>query len=230
MFGSHDTEGRGCGPHSEGQARRRRACGPGGDCGPARSRSGGRGEGGGGGQGEGQGKGRGRGHGHSPGFGPGFGGHGHGRGPWARAKRGDVRAATLLALADEPMHGYQIMQRLEEKSGGAWRPSPGSVYPTLQLLEDQGLIKGEEAEGKRVFSLTEAGVAEAAAVKERLGDSPFGEGGEQNPRSALYQALIALHGATKQVGMTGSAGDVEKALAIVRDARKRLYELLAEAE
>ena len=235
MFESHETEGRGCGPHGEGQGRRRRACGPGGECGPARFRSGGPGEGGGQGRGKGEGKGRGRGHGHGPGFGPGFGGPGfggpgHGRGPWARAKRGDVRAAILLALSDEPMHGYQIMQQLEQRSGGAWRPSPGSVYPTLQLLEDQGLIKGEEAEGKRVFSLTEAGVAEAAVVKERLGDSPFGEGGEQNPRAALYHAVIALHGATRQVGMTGSADDVQKALAIVKDARKRLYELLAEAE
>jgi len=235
MFESHETEGRGCGPHGESQGRHRRACGPGGECGPARFRSGGSGEGGGQGRGKGEGKGRGRGHGHGPGFGPGFGGHGfggpgHGRGPWARAKRGDVRAAILLALSDEPMHGYQIMQQLEQRSGGAWRPSPGSVYPTLQLLEDQGLIKGEEAEGKRVFSLTESGAAEAAAVKERLGDSPFGEGGEQNPRAALYHAVIALHGATRQVGMTGSADDVQKALAIVKDARKRLYELLAEAE
>jgi len=173
------------------------------------------------------GEGRGRG-----GPGPrGHGGHGpHGHGPWSRARRGNVRAAILSVLAEEPMHGYQIMQQLEQRSGGAWRPSPGSVYPTLQLLEDQGLIKGEEAEGKRVFSLTEAGVAEAAVVKERLGDSPFGEGGEQNPRAALFQAVIALHGATKQVGMTGSADDVQKALAIVKDARKRLYELLAEAE
>lgn len=238
MFGSHDTDGRGCGPHTEGQGRRRRACGPGGESGQGRFRSGGSGEGGGQGQGQGrgegkgkgEGKGRGRGHGHGPGFGPGFGGPGHGRGPWARAKRGDVRAAILLALAGEPMHGYQIMQQLEQRSGGAWRPSPGSVYPTLQLLEDQGLIKGEEAEGKRVFSLTEAGAAEAAAVQERLGDSPFGEGGAQNPRAVLYHAMIALHGAAKQVGMAGSADDIEKALVIVKDARKRLYELLAEAE
>jgi DNA-binding PadR family transcriptional regulator len=141
-----------------------------------------------------------------------------------------VRAAILLALADEPMHGYQIMQQLEQRSGGAWRPSPGSVYPTLQLLEDQGLIKGEEAEGKRVFSLTEAGTTEAAAVKERLGDAPFGEGGEQNPRGALFQAVMSLHGAAKQVGMTGSADDVQKAIAIVKDARKQIYSLLAEAE
>ena len=166
--------------------------------------------------------------GHGPGFGR---GHGPGRGPWSRARRGDVRAAILLALADEPMHGYQIMQRLEEKSGGAWRPSPGSVYPTLQLLEDQGLIKGEEAEGRRVFSLTESGAAEAAAIKERLGESPFGaEGGEQDPRFALRQAVFSLGGAVKQVALTGSPDDTQKALEILRDARKRVYALLADAE
>ncbi len=141
------------------------------------------------------------GRGHGPGF-----GHGHGRGPWSRAKRGDVRAAILLVLAEEPMHGYQIMQRLEETSGGAWRPSPGSVYPTLQLLEDQGIIKGEEADGRRVFSLTEAGVEAAAALKERLGDSPFGtEGGEQDPRFALRQAVFQL-GARRQAGRRDRLG------------------------
>ena len=171
------------------------------------------------------------GHGHGPGFGAGFGGPGRGRGPWSRAKRGDVRAAILLALADEPMHGYQIMQQLEERSSGAWRPSPGSVYPTLQLLEDQGLIKGEEAEGKRVFSLTDAGAAEAAAIKERLGEAPFGTaGGEQDPRFALRQSVFQLGAAVKQVGMAGSADDVQKALEILREARKRIYALLAEAE
>jgi DNA-binding PadR family transcriptional regulator len=105
------------------------------------------------------------------------------------------------------------------------------VYPTLQLLEDQGLIKGEEAEGKRVFSLTEAGAAEAEAVKERLGDAPFGaEGGEQDPRFALRQAVFSLGGAVKQVALTGSGEDVQKALEILREARKRIYALLAEAE
>ncbi len=228
MFESQQTEGRSRGPHSEGQGRRRRAFGPGGECGPGRFRSGGCGEGGGG---KGEGRSQGRGHRHGPGFGAGFGGPGRGRGPWARAKRGDVRAAILLALADEPMHGYQIMQQLEQRSGGAWRPSPGSVYPTLQLLEDQGLIKGEEAEGKRVFSLTDAGAGEAATIKERLGESPFGaEGGEQDPRFALRQAVFSLGGAAKQVAVSGSADDAQKALEILRDARKRVYALLADAE
>ena len=231
MFESQEKEGRRCGPHSEDQGRRRRACGPGGERGFARYRSGGQGEGGqGGGQGEGKGRGRGHGHGHGPGFGHGH-GPGFGRGHGPRARRGDVRAAILLVLADQPMHGYQIMQRLEERSGGAWRPSPGSVYPTLQLLEDQGLIKGEEAEGRRVFSLTEAGTAEAAAVRERLGDAPFGaEGGEQDPRFALRQSVFQLGAAVKQVGMAGSAADVQSALEILREARKRIYALLADAD
>jgi DNA-binding PadR family transcriptional regulator len=207
-----DTE-RSRGPHGPEGAPRGEGCGP------ARFKFGGRGEGG-----------HGRGHGH--GFGRGHGpGHGPGRGPWSRARRGDVRAAILLALADEPMHGYQIMQRLEERSGGAWRPSPGSVYPTLQLLEDQGLIKGVEADGRRVFSLTDAGTKEAATIKERLGDSPWGaEGGEQDPRFALRQAVFQLGAAVKQVGMGGSADDVQKALQILREARKDLYALLADAD
>ncbi len=219
MYGRQHPEGGESPQTEEGRGRHRHGCGRGGECGPARFRSGGGGEGG-------RGSGHGQGHGHGHGRGPGF-----GRGPWSRARRGDVRAATLLALADEPMHGYQIMQRLEERSGGAWRPSPGSVYPTLQLLEDQGLIKGEEAEGRRVFSLTEAGVAEAAVVKERLGDAPFGaEDGGQDPRFALRQAVFQLGAAVKQVGMAGSAADVQKALEILREARKRIYALLAEAE
>ena len=155
-------------------------------------------------------------------------GHGHGRGPWSRARRGNVRAAILSVLADEPMHGYQIMQRLEERSGGMWRPSPGSVYPTLQLLEDQGFIKGEEVEGRRVFSLTETGKAEAEASKELHGapwDSP--EHGDEGPRFKLRRGVFQIGAAAKQVGTTGSAEQVEKALEILADARKRIYELLA---
>ena len=161
-----------------------------------------------------------------------FSSHGpHGHGPWSRARRGNVRAAILSVLADEPMHGYQIMQRLEERSGGMWRPSPGSVYPTLQLLEDQGFIKGEEVEGRRVFSLTEAGKAEAEASKQAHGapwESP--EHGDEGPRFKLRKAVFQIASAAKQVGTTGSSEQAEKALEILADARKRIYELLAEGD
>lgn len=232
-YAQHTDEGPYPGPQTERTSHGRRGAGSRGRCGGERSRSCARGEGGrGGGQG---GRGEGQGHGgrhhgpHGHGFGPGFGPH-FGRGHGARARRGDVRAAILLALAEEPMHGYQIMQQLEQRSGGAWRPSPGSVYPTLQLLEDQGLITGEESEGKRVFSLSEAGAEEAGKLKEKLGDSPWGEGGEQDPRFALRQAAFQLTGAVKQVAVTGSSDDAQKALEILREARKKLYALLAEAE
>jgi len=157
--------------------------------------------------------------------------HGHGRGPWSRARRGNVRAAILSVLAEEPMHGYQIMQRLEERSGGMWRPSPGSVYPTLQLLEDQGFIKGEELEGRRVFSLTEAGKAEAEASKQSHGapwESP--EHGAEGSRFKLRKAVFQIGAAAKQVGTTGSSEQVDKALEILAEARQRIYELLAKGD
>lgn len=213
---SHGSEHRRRGGHACSPAQ---GSGPGGEGGPVRFRFGGRGEGG-------RGGGKGRGHGpHGHGFGPGF-----GRGSRSRARRGDVRAAILLALAEESAHGYQIMQRLEERSGGAWRPSPGSVYPTLQLLEDQGLVTGEETEGRRVFSLTEAGAAEAASIRERVGDAPWGAEGEQDPRFALRQAVFALGGAARQVAVAGSADDVQKTLELLREARRSIYALLAEVE
>src|ERR671936_914408 len=102
-------------------------------------------------------RGRGR-HRHGPPFGRGgpfgaffFGGPGgFRRGP--RARRGDVRAAALLLLAEEPRNGYQLMQEIEERSGGVWRPSPGSVYPALSQLEDEGLVQGEERDGRRAYA------------------------------------------------------------------------------
>ena len=157
--------------------------------------------------------------------------HGHGRGPWSRARRGNVRAAILSVLADEPMHGYQIMQRLEERSGGMWRPCPGAVYPTLQLLEDQGFIKGDDVEGRRVFSLTETGKSEAAASKEAHGapwESPAH--GDESPRFSLRRSVFQIGAAAKQVGTTGTSAQVEKTLEILADARKRIYELLAAGE
>ncbi len=117
------------------------------------------------GRGGGRSRGRGRADGFGPDFGTGFGRHGgfgpgfgpamFGRGP--KRGRGDVRAAIIALLAEEPMHGYQIITEIAERSGGVWHPSPGSVYPTLQALEDQGLVTADQAAGRRVFSLTDEG-------------------------------------------------------------------------
>src|ERR1700691_3802503 len=126
-------------------------------------------------RGPGGGESRGRGHGHGRhggghrqrGFGPGggyggfpFGGPGgggpFGRGRGRKARRGDIRTAALLLLAEEPRNGYQIMQEVEERSDGVWRPSPGSAYPALQQLEDEGLIRSEKIDGRKLFQLTDA--------------------------------------------------------------------------
>jgi DNA-binding PadR family transcriptional regulator len=156
----------------------------------------------------------------------------HGFGHWTRARRGNVRAAVLAVLAEQPMHGYQIMQQLEERSGGMWRPSPGSVYPTLQLLEDQGLVKSEEVEGKRVFSLTEDGRAEAEASKERMGEAPWAaaQHGASHPHGKLRLAAFQLAAAARQVGVAGSPEQIDKALEILNEARRRIYSLLAESD
>ncbi|TLM90913.1 MAG: PadR family transcriptional regulator, partial [Actinobacteria bacterium] len=121
----------------------------------------------------------GHGHGHhgGRGHGGGMGRHGFkhgfpmggpmGFGPHGRARRGDVRAAVLRLLSEQPMHGYQIIQELSQRSEGAWSPSAGSVYPTLQQLADEGLVSAEETGGKKVFSLTEQGTAEVAKTADQ---------------------------------------------------------------
>ena len=97
------------------------------------------------------------------------------RGRGRRIRRGDVRAAILLLLEEEPRNGYQVMQELESRSGGTWRPSPGSVYPALQLLADEGLVRSEARDGGNVFELTDAGRAHVEEHRERLG-TPVGAG------------------------------------------------------
>src|SRR3954465_2231774 len=96
-----------------------------------------------------------RGHGGRHGFGGPWGGPPFGRGP--RARRGDVRAALLVLLAEEPRNGYGLMQEIEQRSGGVWRPSPGSVYPALSQLEDEGLVQAVQEGTSKRFDLTEAG-------------------------------------------------------------------------
>ncbi|MFJ8146237.1 PadR family transcriptional regulator [Streptomyces sp. NPDC096048] len=167
-------------------------------------------------------------------FGPGFGhggpwgGRGRG-GPRGRARRGDVRASILALLKDRPMHGYEMIQEIAERSGGAWKPSPGSVYPTLQLLEDEGLIASESEGGKKLFALTEAGRTAA----EEGPDAPWEEasrGVDWEALNDIRQAGFGLMEAFGQVWKTGSKEQREKALAVIGDARKKLYLILADED
>ena len=145
------------------------------------------------------------------------------RGPAVR--RGDVRAAILVLLADEPMHGYQIIGKLGELSGGRWRPSAGSVYPTLQQLEDEGLVKGEERDGRNVFSLTDEG--RTAAEEAAKNPAPWDVAGP-DPASNLMAQFLPLAHAVQEVNRVGSPEMVEKARAILTETRRSLYRLLAE--
>jgi DNA-binding PadR family transcriptional regulator len=123
------------------------------------------------------------------------------------------------------MHGYEIIGVLEERSGGRWRPSAGSIYPTLQLLSDEGLVKAEEVDGKRVFSLTEEGTKAAEAITERR--KSWEEDGEDSPYHRLRKATFQAIGAARQVGAAGDETQVDEAVKILDDARKRIYSILA---
>jgi DNA-binding PadR family transcriptional regulator len=144
-------------------------------------------------------------------------------------RRGDIRTALLVSLSEHPGHGYEVIQTIETKSDGAWKPSPGSVYPTLQMLEDEGLLRSEERDGKRVYEITDEGRAEAEARTEEAGGAPWEVARAGGKHGELKQAMVQLHLATKQVAMIGDADLAEQATAIVKDARKQLYQLLADA-
>jgi DNA-binding PadR family transcriptional regulator len=145
-----------------------------------------------------------------------------------RKSRGDVRAAVLALLAERPMHGYQIIREIEERSDGAWKPSPGSVYPTLQLLADEGLISAEESGGRKTYSLTEGGRAEADAAAETPAPWTASSGREGGGHGALPKAGIELAQAAAQVGRTGTPEQVQQAVTVLEDARRRLYSILAQ--
>lgn len=140
-------------------------------------------------------------------------------------RRGEVRKLLLGALLEGPAHGYELMSWLEERSGGRWRPSPGSVYPLLQLFEDEGLAEGREQGGRKIFALTDAGRAQADGGRVRsLAADPAAVSHHQELRTEVQQ----LHLAARQVGAAGGPAQVEQAVAAVRAARQALYRLLAE--
>ena len=144
-----------------------------------------------------------------------------------RAGRGEVRTAVLALLAEQPMHGYQIIHEIEERSGGSWKPSAGSVYPTLQLLADEGLISAEESNGRKIYSLTDEGreaVADAgASAPWESTNSASGHGYAALPKSGVELAQAAA-----QVGRTGSPEQIKQAVTVLDDARRRLYSILAQ--
>lgn len=165
----------------------------------------------------------------------GFRGHeGHGGsflGRRSRAGRGDIRVAVLTLVAEQPMHGYQIIRELSERSGGVWSPSPGSVYPMLQLLEDEGLVVGSDEGGKRVYAATEAG---RAVLAERGTDQPapweqVGSGVDAALMD-LRSLAVAVMLASRQLAQTGTRADVEKAKRVLVDARRALYRILADSD
>lgn len=173
-----------------------------------------------------------------PGFGPGpgfdprgFGPHGFGRRGFRkpRARRGDVRAGVLALLGERPMNGYQIIQELRERSGGYWRPSPGSVYPALQQLEDEGLVRTTEVDGRRAYELTDEGRAHAGSRPEAY-DAPWESvSGDIDDDVQELTALGAqLSWAAIQVTQAGTNAQLQQAKQVLADARRRLYRILAE--
>jgi DNA-binding PadR family transcriptional regulator len=145
-----------------------------------------------------------------------------------RMGRGDVRAAVLALLAEKPMHGYQVISEIAERSGGAWKPSPGSVYPTLQLLADEGLISAAESNGRKTYSLTEEGRAVADAAGDAKAPWESDASAKSHARGALPKAGVELAQAVAQVGRSGSQEQVTQAVALLDETRRKLYSILAQ--
>jgi DNA-binding PadR family transcriptional regulator len=164
-----------------------------------------------------------------------FGGRGggpFGRGPRGRgrgrARRGDVRLALLRLLADQPANGYQLMQTIEERSEGRWRPSPGSVYPTLAQLEDEGLIRSAESDGSRVFEITDAGRTHLETRAEEPAPwQPTDEPGE-NAITELAPLVVQIGKAAWQVASVGDDTQRTRAIEVLSETRRALYRILAE--
>jgi len=158
-----------------------------------------------------------------------FGGRGRfGREMWGpggggRTRRGDIKFLILAVLAEGPRHGYDIIAALEEKSNGRYRPSAGSVYPTLTMLEEGGFITGEQADGKRVFTITDAGRA-------LLASKPVGAPDDEDDGVDLRGAALKLGAAVMQAGRASDGATQERVRTILDAARKEIYRLLAESE
>ncbi|MFT3887811.1 MAG: PadR family transcriptional regulator [Arachnia sp.] len=172
-----------------------------------------------------------RGHG-GRGFGPGFGGPMPGfGGPFGprggRRRRGDVRLAALLLIAEAPRNGYQIIQELESRTDGRWKPSPGAIYPALNQLEDEGLIRAVDADAGKIFEITDAGRAEAEAAAQQ--PAPWEHQGDEDPAHALAHSMRQMAQAVGAIVQSGDAELIAKATAELDELKRKLYQLLAES-
>ncbi|MBP2707078.1 PadR family transcriptional regulator [Microbispora sp. RL4-1S] len=184
-----------------------------------------------------------RGRGPWPGFGPGgpfgpFGPMGPGGGRFGRgfggtrkAKRGDVRAAILVLLAEEPRNGYQIIQEIAERSQGGWKPSPGAVYPALQQLTDEGLVRAEESDGRKTFQLTDAGRDYVSAHENEL-RAPW-----EDMTPDIGENVYELFGLSRQaasalfqLAQSGTDGQIRQAKQVLTETRRQLYRILADGD
>ncbi|WP_305782843.1 PadR family transcriptional regulator [Symbioplanes lichenis] len=153
-------------------------------------------------------------------------GHRHGR-RGGRGSRPNVRPAVLALLLERPMHGYEMIQELESRTGGIWRPSPGSVYPTLQLLEDEGMIVAEPTGGRKRFSLTEDGRPEAQTAAENPPWAQFSED-TMSQAADFRDAAVGIMDALRQVGFNGTPEQRQRALEILNETKRKLYGVLAD--
>jgi DNA-binding PadR family transcriptional regulator len=150
--------------------------------------------------------------------------HGHGR---RRARRGAVSASILVLLEEQPMHGYELIGALEERSGGRWRPSPGAIYPALAKLEQRGLLTSSEVEGKRRYELTDLGRERVAEMRDADDTEPW-EASSRGRHDELRRAIAELVGPAKQLGRFGSPDQIAKAQEVLRRATSELYRILAD--
>ena len=155
-----------------------------------------------------------------------------GRGPGGRgrgrARRGDVRLALLRLLAEEPRNGYQLMQTIEARSEGRWSPSPGSVYPTLSQLEDEGLIKSTDGEGSRLYTITDAGREHLETRAQEPDPWQPSDAERESALTELGPLVIQIAKAAWQVSTVGDPAQRARATEVLAETRRALYRILAE--
>jgi DNA-binding PadR family transcriptional regulator len=157
----------------------------------------------------------------------------------SRVRRGDVRVAILAVLADGPLNGYQLIQEIGDRTGGAWRPSPGSVYPTISQLEDEGLVEGDDERGRRTLRLSDQGTTNLREHEDEVAEvwAPFTrERREREPRdgdpgvdfASLKPELGRVMNGVWQIITTGTDEQRRAAVGVLVDARRGLYQILAD--